>query len=376
MMRIAFYTKNPSAPASMFYLRALERMKEIQIVVGGDFSKFSVALFMTYENDLIDMIKIKKAYPHLLVGVIDPRGSQITNYLHNADFLIVDSIEMKDFFSALNKPIFIYQEYPDVPIVLPNHKEKEEIVIGYHGNKAHLASMFPRVTLALEPLAEKYKLRFVCVYNLAGGICKMGLPRNIAVEHVQWSEDVYEKYLAHVDIGIAPALVPVRKLNKLKGKGHNKGCFATSCDDYVIRFKMPSNAGRAVVFGLLGVPVVADFLPSFMQIIRDGENGLLAYSSGGWYRAIESLITSPTLRNSLASNLQKDLREKYSFDVQNQELLFFLKQLQANCTKGESLHFQVETDHFISFYKEVLKENALIIFRNYSRKIRIALRGR
>lgn len=375
-MKIAFYTKKPSAPASMFYMGALGRMDEVQIFDGDDFSDFRVALFMTYENDLIDMVKIKKKYPHLLVGVIDPRGSQITHFLHNADFLIVDSIEMKDFFSALNKPIFIYQEYPDVPIIPPNHKEKDEIVIGYHGNKAHLASMFPRVTLALESLAENYKLRFICVYNLAGGICKIGLPRNIAVEHVQWSEDVYKKYLAHVDIGIAPALVPVRKLNKIKGKGHNNGCFATSCDDYVIRFKMPSNSGRAVVFGLLGVPVVADFLPSFMQLIRDGENGLLAYSSGGWYRAIESLITSPALRNALASNLQNDLRGKYSFDAQNRELLIFLMQLQSHSSNGENLHFQLEVKHLLSNIKEVQKENILIMVRSYTRKLRIALRGR
>ena len=64
--------------------------------------------------------------------------------------------------------------------------------------------------------------------------------------------------------------------------------FNDTDDDYIIRFKMPSNPGRMIVFWKLGIPVVADFLPSHFQFIKEGVNGLLASSSAGWYHSIRN----------------------------------------------------------------------------------------
>ena len=89
---------------------------------------------------------------------------------------------------------------------------------------------------------------------------------------------------------------------------------------------MPSNAGRIISFAFLQVPVIADLIPSSCQIIKDEYNGLLAYSSGGWYSAIESLILDSDKRDRLINNMNKT-KIDYSFENQNSNFIKFLENI-------------------------------------------------
>ena len=115
-----------------------------------------------------------------------------------------------------------------------------------------------------------------------------------------------------------------QKKNGLQKKNNNPVSFNYAKDDYLIRFKMPSNPGRIIVFGLLGIPVVSDFFPSAMSIIDDSENGLLAASEGGWYYALAKLLDSPEIRQKYSDNMQDKLRAKYDFNIQNKKIKQFL----------------------------------------------------
>ena len=152
------------------------------------------------------------------------------------------------------------------------------------------------------------------------------------MKHIQWYEDVYENEMTEFDIGIVPAFMPTIDTVKYEKstkrhwwKPAKKGVsFNFAKDDYLVRYKMPSNPGRIIVFGLVGIPVVADFFPSAMSVIEDGKNGLLAASQHGWQYALGKLIKSHKLRQEFSDSMQDKLKVKYNFDIQNNKFRKFL----------------------------------------------------
>jgi len=331
-VKVVFNSREKEAACTIFYRDGFSHCKDIILYDSERYSEYDVALFMTYKKDLEDLKEVKRRYPGIKTAIIDPRGSWVAPYLPYADFLVVDSLEMKDFWAFARKPIFEYVEYPDIGVLPKNHREKEKIVIGYHGNKIHLECMYERITPALEQIAEKYDVEFWAMYNIADlGQWNRLLPKKIKIRHIQWSKERYHDELAQVDIGINPCFIPVASgiLQKRKSLFRTKGknMFNESPDDYILRFKMPSNSGRIIVWGLMGIPVVSDFIPSALRCIDDGEDGLLAYSSGGWYQALERLIVDHELRQSCADNMKKRIERRYDFRVQIENFLKFLSQI-------------------------------------------------
>jgi len=295
---------------------------------------------MTYEKDLEELKKAKQLNQDLIIGLIDPRGTQVEKYLKYVDFLVVDSIEMKDFFSKYNLPIFVYYEYADIPLIHKKHISKEKVIIGYHGNKVHLTAIYPEITSALELLGEKYNIEFWAMYNIqALGEWNIGVPKNIGVKHIQWSMENYEQYLSKVDIGLVPACMPLKKNTRKKSVVGQ--FFLDNEDDYIIKFKMPSNPGRMIIFSKLGIPVIGDFLPSNIQFIKDEENGLLAYSMGGWYKAIEKLILSSELRQKFSNNMLETYHEYFDYDVQNKK---FFNWLNVFSKQGKTVMIRKKVD--------------------------------
>lgn len=318
-MNIFFNTTQPHAPCSVFYIDALKRLDNVTFH-NQDFNKCDIALFMTYDHMLIK--GVKESYPHLKIGIIDPRSSAVYESTKYCDFIIIDSIEMEDFWRMSRKPIFKYVEYPDIQYMQKTHEKKDKITIGYHGNQIHLECMAENVTPALNELGKKYNLELLIMHN---GHRPSGeeewYPQNISVRHVPWSMDHYIKYLAESDIGIVPNnLIHDTSAKNLIKTNKN---FNYTNDDYSLRFKMPSNPGRFVIFGKLGIPVVSDFYPSAIQYLQNNV-GFVAHSSAGWHHCLEKLITSHQLRQEMGGNLQSLVRQQFDFDVQNEKLISFL----------------------------------------------------
>jgi len=365
-MKIVFNTYWPDAVASYNYRGALSSMDAVALDDWGNYEKYDIALFMTYPPDLEELKRVSQGYPQLKIGLIDPRGSQVNPYVRYIDFLIIDSIEMKDFFAKYNLPMFTYYEYPTVVERSKSHSKKERVVIGYHGNKVHLMGMYPNLTKALELLNNSYEMEFWAMYNVEKvGRWDIGVPRNVHVKHIQWSEKNFERYLAQVDIGVVPNMMAIRNIRRIKEKAViSKRIFNDSQDDYLIRFKMPSNPGRFVVFGLLGIPVVADFLPSALQFIKDGYNGMLAYSTGGWYRALKALIESAELRNYLSMNMKTTIDEYFRFEKQNQKFLDFLEIVLNTPARPEKTNIETP-DSDLSTDVRLFRRIVYLIFRRF-----------
>ena len=139
---------------------------------------------------------------------------------------------------------------------------------------------------------------------------------------VPWSYENYGKYLSAADIGIVPSNLIV-DIEKIKSSLSNQ-----NPDNYHISFKMPTNPGRIITFGQLGIPVVADFFPSALELLSE-ERGYVANSKDGWKHCLENLIISHELRQHMSDRLQSSVFEKFDYQKQNKRLLNFLTNIKG-----------------------------------------------
>jgi len=304
----------------MFYADAFRDVDEITLYDNA-LGLYDVAFVMTYDHHLIK--HIKQNFPHIKIGIIDPRSKEVYESTKLCDFIIVDSIEMEDYWRISKKPIFRYVEYPNIPYMKKVHEDKPKITVGYHGNQVHLGCMSENVTPALSELGRKYELELLVMHS---GTPPIGnekwYPDSVTVTHIPWSMENYARGLFRSDIGIVPNNLihdtSVRNTVKIStGFNYND-------DDYSLRFKMPSNPGRFVVFGKLGTPVVADFYPSALQYLKD-DTGFVAHNVAGWYHCLEALIVSRELRQKMGDALQSLVMNEFDFRLQNKKLISFLE---------------------------------------------------
>lgn len=338
-MRFVLNTRadTAGAQASIHGLAARLRVAGVEATVGdwGGYEHYDVAIFMGYDHALEEA---RAANPKLLVGLADPKQSrpEWIAAARAADFLLVSSIEQREAFFRLNRNAFVLLMFPLVDPVEKLHAVHEEIVLGYHGNRAHLEAMAGTVTPAIEELARRRPVRFVCITNTERhGLPGAGLPDPalVAIEHVQFETGTdgvvapsFASALARADIGLVPNLMPVL--------GHRQALRSTAAAnpwlnyepfDWLVRFKASSNPGRLYPFAQLGVPVVADFTPSLAQFVDDGVTGCLAATAEGWLDALQRLADSSGLRTALAAGLRRRLDDAVARQVP--DLLAFLKTL-------------------------------------------------
>lgn len=298
------------------------------------YEKYDLILFMAPDSDVA---RAKRANPRAIVGIMDPKkiaGRQPETENRGADFLLVGSVGQRDFFLTYNKNIVIYYMFSEMKEVSKEHIQKEKIIIGYHGNKIHLNSM-EEISKALDELSDKYNIELWAMYNIESrGRWTKNVPKKCKVKHIQWSEEHYHKYLTQCDIGIVPAKIPINLgLGRLATRMPStflRNWLRYDETDYLIRFKYSTNAGRVYPFSQFHIPVVADFLPPYAQLIQDGHSGSLVYSKEGWYDALEKLIQSPDLRNKMSSNLKKYIDINCSPDINFERFLEFIETIKNN----------------------------------------------
>jgi len=278
-------------------------------------------------------ILAKQQNPNILVGVIEPRATQRNNF-EAVDFIVLNSLEAKDYFSQFNRNMFLYYTYPQVPPVLPCPVQKEKLVIGYHGNKIHLDETFPRITDAIERLNYELPVELWAMYNIKQ-LGKWKVPEKkhfqFDVRHIQYEEENYAKYMAHVDIGIVPQLIPVKENKVLRYLiGSRNRRYQENETNYILRFKDTTNIGRHLVFAQYGIPVVSDMTPSACNFIDDGVNGMIAYSTAGWHNALRQLAGDNNSRKLMGNNLFNKYQRTVSIEYLNKNLIQFLNTIILN----------------------------------------------
>ena len=84
---------------------------------------YDLALFMAPDSKIREA---KKLNPKILCGLMDPKMSNMINQreARTADFLIVSSIEQRDFFLKYNKNVFFFFFFTDTPAFAKTHIQK------------------------------------------------------------------------------------------------------------------------------------------------------------------------------------------------------------------------------------------------------------
>lgn len=279
-----------------------------------EYEKFDVAILLC--QDFFTQTAREKN-PNILVGIVHP--SDITPALvketENADFIISGSLEERDYYLKYNPNIFVIHHIEQEWHLYKQHIEKDEVILGYHGNKDHLEQFYPNLAPALEALLKEYPIRLIAVYNIRElGFWEAGRP-DIPISDVQWEYHTLGKKLLECDIGLVPSLAPIPESMKVQTfqrlLGVDSEQFGRLPNDYLLRFKNSTNAGRAFVFMQLGIPVVADMTPECCQVLHHARTGFLAHSAAGWYDAIKRLIRSSQLRQEIAENARALFCERF-----------------------------------------------------------------
>ncbi len=296
-----------------------------------NYQNYDVILFMAPDSQVR---KARATNKNAVIGIMDPKLSKKwqTQEARAADFLLVSSLEQREAFLKYNPNCFIYYMFPDIKEKKKAHTKKEKIIIGYHGNKLHLHCFYPKITKALEKLSSLYDIELWAIYNIKNlGKWKKGVPKNLKVRHIQWSEDAYHKYLSQCDIGIVNNEIPIARKRALVFSKQLRYLFGFNfgydTNDYLVRFKFSSNPGRIYVFSQLYIPVVTDFSPSSGQIVSDCSSGFIVNSEEGWFHALEKLIRSHELRAKFALNLKKFIDNNFSIEKNFKRFSDYLQEL-------------------------------------------------
>ncbi len=259
---------------------------------------------------------IKMSLNHkCLLGIVNPPNDDIMlEYKNIIDFCIAGSVEERD--SLLKYiPNSIY--YPLIEIQfnkIKKHTDKEELVIGYHGNNAHLKSFIPNINWALEEFSKNNKIKLKIItgdHNDCSYKWTFGRP-NIKIEQVNWKIWSIEDELLECDIGLVPNVSNIlEKHRKYILKYLDSNNIFGYDSDYILRFKNKSNFGRALVFMQLGIPIIADFTPCHFEAIKMDETGYLALSKEGWLDCLNKLKDTKT-RKRLSENALKKFELEFN----------------------------------------------------------------
>ena len=221
-MRFVLNTRSDTAgaAASIFALANRLRAAGVEATVGDwdNYDRYDVAVFMGYDHELE---KARAQNPAIRVGLADPKQSrqEWIDAARAADFLLVSSVEQREAFLRLNRASFVLLMFPLVDAATRAHAGSEDVVLAYHGNRAHIEAMAGTVTPALEELGRRRAVRLVCVTNAERhGLPERGLPDRslVEVEHVQFEPGVDGEIasslaaaISSADIGLVPNLLPI-----------------------------------------------------------------------------------------------------------------------------------------------------------------------
>ena len=289
-----------------------------------------------YANDLLDIDLFRREYSltHIFYVFLDPRSSRNLSFVHSGDLIIIDSLEQYDFCCSVTQKIFIYREYPLAPVLKPSTisaiSASNPLRFLYHGNKRHLGNSRKSMILAFLRLKKLFPVELHLVYNISN-LGKFPLDHD-GIFHHQWSPTICSDIAPNMHVGLCPHFIPPRISPKLFASLWSRTHSGANTDDYLHRFKVPSNPGRLISNMRLGLASIADMTPSSCQFIRHDYDGYLVSSSHGWFHSMKSFIKKPSLISLFSERSQTAWLDYLSPQSQNLRLSEWLTDIskQAN----------------------------------------------
>ncbi|MBI4026155.1 MAG: glycosyltransferase family 4 protein [Verrucomicrobia bacterium] len=180
------------------------------------------------------------------------------------------------------------------PVVLPTAVDTEAFaagsnfekraqkipVLGWVGSRSTQSDL----KLLFPPLIQLHS-RTPFVVRIIGG-SQEPVPLRFPIEWKPWSLQTEINDIAHLDYGLAP----------MEDNAWNRG----KCGLKILQY------------WAAGVPVIASSMGIYKEIIRDGENGMLAATETEWTEKLLALIKNRDLRQKIIDGGHKTVEEKFS----------------------------------------------------------------
>jgi glycosyltransferase involved in cell wall biosynthesis len=237
--------------------------------------------------DFDDAIYTKRVGPTPLTNNW-PQARRVASICKRAHRVIVGSEELARFARNLNIDPYVIPTVVDTEAYAARsslHKRAHKIpVIGWVGSPSTQSDL-SRVMPSLIELHSKVPF----VVRVIGGLIST-MPVRFPIEWKAWNLKTEVEDVANLDYGLAP----------LHDTTWNHG----KCGLKVLQY------------WAAGVPVVASPVGIYKEIIRDGENGLLAANDSEWSEKLLMLIKSRELRHKIIAGGHKTVEEKFSLKAQ------------------------------------------------------------
>ncbi len=221
--------------------------------------------------------KVNIAHAHLVIAGNDYLAAYALNYNKNV-IVIPTTVETKMFFPK------------------PELRNKETLVIGWSGSIStvkHFEILLP----VFKKLKEKYGNKISFTITGDGNYHH----KELNIKGLDWNPLTEVDDLNHFDIGVMP--LPNNEWSK--GKCALKGLTYMAC----------------------GVPTVMSAVGVNAEIIKHGENGLLASNENEWFNALCSLIENENLRKTLGQKGKETVERSYSTEANKEKYLWAFNSL-------------------------------------------------
>ena len=238
------------------------------------------------------LLQLSESHPDRLSHLYAEALLPILIALVEVDLVTVSSKKLRDFLQPLNPNIAVIENYLDdaiwkirEPII--RQTGDDVLTIAYMGSQSHRADV-EYILPVLSEMANHYsgRLRF----HFWGLEPPEEIKNKVPIEWTPVRSHRYREFVndfqkLQADIFIAPLF-----------------------DDSFNRCK---SSIKFLEYSALGIPGVYSRLDPYTQIVKDGENGLLASSLSEWGFCLSRMIEDPNLRQKLAKQAQETVRRDW-----------------------------------------------------------------
>lgn len=227
----------------------------------------------------------------------DNRNVKRYNYLlKTVDAVITISGYNKNYAQKINKKVYILPTPVNTERYKPRYRpeQQEKVVIGWVGTPS-TTRYLKKIVPVLEENSQTHRIS--C--HFIGAVPFRNTLRDVSF--LPWEYNTEVQYMHEFDIGI----MPLTNEDAVLGKAGYK----------------------LLQYMAIGIPIVASPYGINKQLIKNGENGFLAYSEKDWVEKLSLLIDNPELRKETGLKGRDFVVKNYSLEVAAPKLISILLNL-------------------------------------------------
>jgi glycosyltransferase involved in cell wall biosynthesis len=281
--------------------------EDIEDIVGAARARHAPVLFdiddLVFDPDVLESIDGLQAMGPLQQAVFKDSVWRHRRTLERCDAALVTTETLAEAVDKMRKPAWVHRNALSLDLIRLSEQARrtrdradDKVIVGYaSGSRTHNRD-FAEAETALERIVQAYprvELWLIGHLDLKEQWARYET-RIRRFPFVTWRK--LPEWLAQLDVNLAPL------------EAGNRFCQAKSELKYI--------EAAAV-----GVPTIASRTGAFEFAIRDGDNGRLADHPEAWFKALDELVTHPTLRLEMAGRALADVFQRYHPEIRGKKLV-------------------------------------------------------